>query len=444
MKGRLLILISLLAFGFLSCGNVVNPHKTELKPFIEAIEKTDNCSLNPLNIYEIHIPPVKNEDEKLPLLVIIDAHGNGKFALDKFRAGAEKYQVVIAASDYVKNGFVNYAQAIEMLLSDVQQKYPVNQTVILAGFSGGARMALGFALNRPVNGLILCGALANADEIIKANCPVFSISGTDDFNFVETAQFLFQEQLIPGNLKIELINASHTWPDSLVLADALGFLSLSTVGDETSSIRKSQFNAYCEKQKGAIDSLKARGEFLKAALKAHNLSTTRPFNTENLFATLYTEIKAGTGYKQQLNNLEKCLNFELKMRQPYLEAFSTKDSIWWKREIKSVNEQIENEKDAFSKDMYKRIKGFWGIACFSLGNQAITEKNSVALNKIVSVYRMLEPENAYGIYFSAFPYFWKGDVEKTIAILKKAHDVGFNDLNQMKSDFPESVYSKIQ
>lgn len=444
MKGMLLILISLLAFGFYSCGNAGNQIKTELKPFINTVDKTDSCRTNPLNIYEIYIPPAKNEGENLPLLVIIDAHGDGKFALNKFRIGAEKYHVILAASDYIKNGFENYTEAIRVLIEDIQQKYPVNKKVFLTGFSGGARMAIGYAMTQQIQGLILCGALANAEQISSVQCPVFSISGTDDFNFVETAQYLFQEKLIPENLKIELTSASHSWPDSLKLADALGFLHLSAGTAEISDSGKWLINDYCNRQMAEIDTLKRQNDYLKAALIARNLSTTAPFNSEKSFAAIYESLKIETEYKNQLNSLGKCLKLEISMRQPYLEAFSTKDSLWWKKEIRSVNEQIDTEKDPFSRDMYKRIKGFWGIACFSLGNQAIKEKNAVSLKKIVTVYRMLEPENAYGIYFSAFPYFWNGDNKTTISVLKNARKEGFSDLMQLKKDFPASIISKIE
>ena len=93
--------------------------------------------------------------------------------------------------------------------------------------------------------------------------------------------------------------------------------------------------------------------------------------------------------------------------------------------------------------MYRRIKGFWGIACYSLGNQAVKEKNMASLNKIIPIYRMLEPENSYVLYFSAFPYFWKGNNEATVFMLKKALDAGFSDMSQIKKDFPEFITSKL-
>jgi hypothetical protein len=121
----------------------------------------------------------------------------------------------------------------------------------------------------------------------------------------------------------------------------------------------------------------------------------------------------------------------------------TKDSLWWKNEIKTTDEKFKTEQDSYTKDMYLRIKGFWGIVCYSFGNQAIKEINVVMLNKIVTIYQMVEPENPYVLYFSSFPYYWKGNVEATISTLKKTRDAGFTDMSQIKNDFPEAITSKL-
>jgi hypothetical protein len=433
----------LLLFSILLCGLVSFKNAGKTNETVKAVEKTDFCKLDSKNTYEIYIPERSNSADKLPLLVILDAHGNGKFALGKFKQGANQYPAILVASNLVKNGFEGFEGAIRTLIDDVRQKYPAAETVFMTGFSGGARMALGYGLAHQLSGLILCGALANADQINALRCPVISISGMDDFNFIETAQYLFQEQLIPLNLKIELTNASHNWPDSLLLTNEFGFLQLSLQTTDIQSSKKSKIALYCQHQKERIETMKKQGNFLKAALIARNMSSTAPFNDDKSFSTVLSEIKANPGYTSQLNRLKNSLNTEISKRQTYLDAFMTKDSVWWKNEIKTTNEKIKTEKDSFSKDMYLRIKGFWGIVCYSFGNQAIKEQNVEMLNKIVSIYRMVEPENPYVLYFSAFPYFWKGNKEATISTLKKARGAGFSDMGQMKMDFPESIISKL-
>ena len=438
MNGLSQILYSIWLCGLVSCSGVNKSNET-----VKAVKKTDRCKLDSQNTYEVYIPETNSPVEKLPLLVILDAHGSGKFALDRFKQGANRYPAILVASNLIKNGFGNYEGAIRTLIEDVRQKYPAGKTLFLTGFSGGARMALGYALTHQLNGLILCGALADAGQLNALRCPVISISGMDDFNFIETAQYLFQEQSIPGNLKIELINASHNWPDSLILTNAFGFLQLSCQPADIPSLWKSKLAVYSENQKVRIDALKKQGDFLKAALVARNMSLTAPFNSDRTFATLYNNLKTNSEYLSQLNKLKTCLTYEINARQPFINAFMTKDTLWWKNEIKTTDEKIKTEQDSYTIDMYRRIKAFWGIACYSLSNQAVKEHNAKMLNKIVPIYRMLEPDNPDMFYFSSFTYFWKGDNGAALSLLKKAREAGFSDMGRLKNNFPESIISKM-
>ncbi|WP_243345538.1 hypothetical protein [Parabacteroides sp. FAFU027] len=435
---RVLLSLLVLLFGTLiSCRGVNHSNET-----IKAIEKTDSCLTDAANKYEVYIPARTKEEEKLPLLVIIDAHGSGKFALNKFKLAAGKYPMILVASDYVKNGFEGYDRAIQTLINDVRSKYPVGKALFLTGFSGGARMALGYALGHPADGLILCGALAGRNEISTLSCPIISISGTDDFNFMETAQYLFQEESLPHNLKIELTNASHSWPDSLILDNAVGYLHFVTPNAESANTR-TQLTAYNQQQQTRIESLKQQGDYLKAALIARNMASVELFDWNKTFATTYNSLKNDVVYRNQLSRLGNCLNYEIGMRQTYVEAFNTKESNWWKNEINTVEGKIKTEQDAMRADMYRRIKGFWGIVCYSLGKQAIAQHNADLLNRVLFVYRTIEPENSEMYYYSAFPPFWQGNNEATISVLRKALKAGFTDLNRLKTDFPESISSKL-
>jgi len=332
MNRLFLLLYSLLLCVLFSCGAAGKSNET-LKVHgqaVQVIEKTDSCKLDPKNTYEVFIPERNNTVEKLPLLVIIDSHGSGKFALDKFKPVANQYPAILVASNLVKNVFEGFEGSILILIEDVRQKYPAGETVFMTGFSGGARIALGYGMAHQISGLILCGALANAEQIHALRCPVISISGMDDFNFMETAQYLFQEQLIPVNLKIELTNASHNWPDSMMLTDAFGFLCLSCQAADIPSQTKSQLALYSQHQHARTNSLKKQGDYLKAALVARNMSSTAPFNNDKTFASAYCELKASSEYINEMNRLKNSLDLEISKRQTYLGAFMTKDSVWWK------------------------------------------------------------------------------------------------------------------
>jgi len=429
------LLIVLLFASMTSCSASTKPNRS-----MPTVEKTDTCRLDASNSYEVFVPEI-GPNESLALLVIVDAHGAGKFALKKFKSAAEKYPMVLVASNTVKNGFAGSDQALKSLIDDVRQKYPVGKTLFLTGFSGGARMALSYALGHPVDGLILCGAMAGREQLATLSCPVISISGMDDFNFPETAQYLFQEDKMPANLKIELTRASHSWPDSRMLANAVGFLQLSASKDGT--VSDTALLNYTHQQQTRIDLLKNQGDFLRAALIARNIASVSAFDPTKTFVSTYNSLKADNGYIRRMKKLSECLTTEIAARPTYIDAFTTKDLAWWTNEIKTVNQFIKTERDSFDVDMYRRIKGFWGIACYSLCKQAVAQHNIEALQKTLGIYSAIEPDNADMFYFSAFPAYWKGDSKSTIDILRKSIKAGFSDKVQLKSDFPVTIWSEI-
>jgi len=431
--GIIVLLASLLlCSGLVSCKNGGNN-------IVAAVLRSDRCTIDTAHTYEIYIPERVNLDQQLPLLVILDPHGSGKSALSHFRLAADQYPAVLIASNLVKNNLAGYDEVIQELIDDVRTKYPIDKVVFISGFSGGARMAIGYAMNHHVNGLLLSGALAGPDELRKVGCLVYSISGTDDFNFMETAQYLFQEASIPANLKIELIGSSHNWPDSLTLADAFGFIRLAC--SDVEKISETSLSDYGKLAAAKMDSLKKNGELLKAMLAARNMSTTAPFNTEKTFSDFYLSLKAAPEYTAQMALLMQNLQLEMQVRQPYLEELQTKNVDWWKNEQNKIENEIQSAPNAFIRDANRRIKAFWGIACYSFCRQASQGHNAAVLNQVLPIYRLLEPENPDMFYFSAFLPYWQGDQTSSVLLLKKALQKGFTDRTQLQKEFPDIKFN---
>lgn len=391
------LVVLLLCNGTTSCVNANKNVST-----ISAVRCFDRCASDTSNSYEVFVPERANPDQKFPLLVIIDPHGSGKTALEKFRFSADHFPAVLVASNLVKNNFAGFENALQILIEDVRAKYPVSEVTFLSGFSGGARMAIGYAMTHPVNGLLLSGALAGPEELLKVGCLVYSLSGTDDFNFMETAQYLFQESSIPENLKIEFIHSIHSWPDSLTLAGAFGFIQLACPeAKATSDLVLKDFD---KQQTEKIAALRSQGEILNALLIARNMSTTAPFSKDKIFSDTYHSLKNLPEFSVQMNLLGQNLQHEFQVRQPYLEDLQTKSLAWWKNELKTVENQIQNAPDPFAKDAYRRIKAFWGIACYSFCNQAAEQHDTKLLKQILPIYQLLEPENPDILYFSTIPH----------------------------------------
>jgi len=397
-------------------------HSAEKQP---EIGKTDRCRSHPDHTYQVFVPSVVNSCKKLPLMVVIDPHGDGKLAIKQFKVAAQTYAVVLVASNRIKNNVPGYLQLLDELIADARSKYPVGNTLYLAGFSGGARMSLDYALNRTANGVIACGALADPDQIKAIPCPVIAIVGTDDFNFSEAAQYLINPAEIPGNLSLVTTNASHSWPESALLTQATGYLRLSLGGNDPCLDIPSLLKTYVTEQNSRLNQFSQSKDELNEMLLARNLSLSGTFESIGSFRSRYEKLVNQPSFIQQRDNLAVNLRFESTLRDEYYHALSEKDSAWWSDEIITLNTKLTSEKDPQRKLVYRRIKGFLGVACYSMCSRAASLKEAHTLERIVPVYRNLEPDNPDQLYYSAVLAHLKKNSSREKYYLEKAREKGY-------------------
>ncbi|HKJ41211.1 MAG TPA: hypothetical protein VKA27_03915, partial [Sunxiuqinia sp.] len=330
-------------------------------------------------------------DHDLPLLVAIDPHGSGQTAVDHLKEAASNYPAVLVASNLIKNNDGQYMQELDELIATARKRYPVGNRIYLAGFSGGARMVLGYAATHAVNGVIASGAFARSDELSAIKCPVMGLIGMDDFNFMETVQFLLNPSSQPSNAHIELTQASHAWPPKNRLTNAFGWFQLSNQADDRFS--EKQVKQFVTAQKARIDSLIDGGDLLQAACISRNMASEETFERPGSFHSITNDIIKKAAYKQQLAQLTESLRFEMKMRQQYGKALLEKPRDWWKKELAALHEKMNSEPNEMMRMAYQRISGFIGIVCYSYAGQFAARKDTSHLRQILMVYRLAEPDN---------------------------------------------------
>ena len=352
-----------------------------------AVEKRDSCLAHPAHSYQVYIP-ARTNSEDLPLLVAIDPHGSGRTAVDHLKEAATTYPAILAASNLIQNNDGNYMKELDELINDVKKRYPIGDQIYLVGFSGGARMVLGYATNHSVNGVIASGAFANPNQLSAIKCPVMGLIGMDDFNFLESVRYLLNPSTLPANAHIELTNASHEWPPRNRLTNVWGWFQLSN-----KSTMNQQTSQYVNQQQSRIDSLTEAGNLIQAVCIGHNMSSVGTFEKDGSFHSKTNELIKQGAYKQQLSKLTESLQFEVNMRQQYGKALLEKKADWWKKEISNLHEKMNSEPDEMMRMAYKRLSGFIGIVCYSYSRQFIARKDIPHLKQILMVYRLAEPDN---------------------------------------------------
>jgi hypothetical protein len=435
-------IISFLIFFGVSIFNFsCNQNHKELQ---QAILKTEVCKKDSNNTYSLYIPSHEKDCGSMPLVVILDPKGMGNTAIQKFIKGSESYKCILAASNLVKNNYTDFVQAIETLVYDAKEKYPVGTKIYLVGFSGAARMALNMAQMRKVNGVLVSGALTLEDEVKSMNTNVYAIFGLGDFNLHEAANFFLNPQGYPANLKLELTNENHEWPSSSSLNRGLGLLILSDYPRESTCIKKStilkEYSADC---KNLVDTLIQGGDYLNAYFISLNLQLLKDLPEKKYFISTYKELKTNPKLENQISQIRKSMQMEFKARDAYSKAFSTSTSEWWIKEVTEINKQIDLEKDKYKLFAFKRIRAFLGIMCYSLTNNNLNNNNLKEAAKNLGLYKLVEPKNPDMFYFTALYLLKSGTQDSISEYLQKAIDAGYVDRKKIIDNFPENISTQF-
>jgi hypothetical protein len=389
--------------------------------------KEGQCDDDAFNAYHYVVP--EKSSGRFPLLIILDSGGDGLFGIKKCLPAAGNIPCVIIGSDLVRNNFPNYIRAILELIQDAEKKYPVDKEMIyIAGFSGGARMALEYARDYPVKGVLMCGAGPGQNSFRDLPCAVYMIAGTTDFNFGE---MYYNPLKADGqkNFMADYFRGGHEWPPANNLNDGLLYL----MGKNEKKLLKRESVSLVNK----ADSLLAINETL-FAIKA--LEKSLAFNSKNPKAkTLHTKISKNSNAEESLGNLETNLFLERKIGQAYVEAMLNKDSLFWANEFRQLKSEIAGTKGE-ANDHFMRIKAFLGIMFFSRVNALIrADDNNEQLAHLLAAYRMIEPANPDVYYDYALYEKSQNHEAQSIVFLKKAISLGFKDKVKLKQDFPGFV-----
>jgi len=387
--------------------------------------KIETCNADTLNIYHILAPETEKTEQKFPLIIVLDPHGSGLYAVQNFQPAVSLFPCLIVGSDLIKNNFPDFENAILQLIQDVEMKYPVDeQNIILAGFSGGARMAYYFSVKYRVKGLIMCGAGPGKQ---KPSCPVFMIAGMGDFNFAE--QYVRPD--IASFDKLQRTNSffhgAHEWPEENQLADALLFL-----------LRDSKnMEKLCDKRSSDLlqsaDSLTKNEDYLmawQALEKAAKISGNKSLKKKALKHG--NNMLKSEDFQKALRTLENDLRREQEIQHTCIQAMSTKNFSWWKDELSKLNQKLNNSSGTEA-DHFLRIKGFIGILFYSQINNLIhSDPDNSSLETLLKSYAFAEPENPDPYYFMALHARQNGNREACEENRNKAIKLGFSDKEKLK------------
>jgi hypothetical protein len=380
MKYLNVIVIIVLLTLSISCENNTSKNNSSAKIF----EKRETGRLYP-NIkvkndstlsYALYLPSGYNSEKVSRVMFVFDAHADGMLPVKKYKSLAEKYNLLVVASNNSKNDISasERNRIIMGFISDVEKRFNVDKNnYITAGFSGGARIAALIGLfNDNVVGVIECGA--GFPQVQKPKNKSFNwvgIVGNTDFNYLEMKNLYNQLKFSGYKPFLLVFDGKHEWPPENVMDEALGIV-----------LRN---------------------------------------NTRNL--------------KYEIKDASKVTRFdkvEVKLQNMLVRNFTDKDISWWKREIIELKDKTKNAATKDERLMNARLLSYLGMISYVLTDQAVKVKNVVRIKKYITIYEMTEPDNPDMYYFKSVYYTMNNQNKKALEALKTAVDNGFDDFSKIQ------------
>ena len=117
------------------------------------------------------------------------------------------------------------------------------------------------------------------------------------------------------------------------------------------------------------------------------------------------------------------------------------DLQWWNAEVDKLNKMINVLPGSEKSYMLKRVLASISIRCYSYTQQLINTTENEKTVYILTLYKLVDPENKDPWYFSAVLEARNGQTDSAVESLLKAVKYGFTDRNRLLT---EAAFQSLQ
>jgi len=174
--------------------------------------------------YALYLPSNYTPKQSWPILYCLDPGARGRVPVERFSAAAEKAGFIVAGSNNSRNGPLGpVREAIQFLVTDTHERFAIDDSrVYAAGFSGGARVALEWAGNGSIAGVVASSA-GFSQMPAQIRFKIFETAGVDDFNHDE--MYRLSRELAKRGVphRFSEFEGTHEWLPAPLAAQALDY-----------------------------------------------------------------------------------------------------------------------------------------------------------------------------------------------------------------------------
>jgi hypothetical protein len=190
------------------------------------VERVD-CASDATQTYALYLPSGYSSERRWSVLLGFDPAARGRVMVEKYRAAAEQYGIIVAASNNSRNGPVSVSTAAAQAMgADVSRRFFVDPgRLYLTGLSGGARVAMGIALsgNRIAGVIASSAGFPDSQPRGRVDFAIFGTAGTEDFNYLEM-RMLDRKLSSPHFLAV--FRGGHALPPDEVAVEAVEWMEV--------------------------------------------------------------------------------------------------------------------------------------------------------------------------------------------------------------------------
>ncbi|MBS1686912.1 MAG: hypothetical protein JSS76_19400 [Bacteroidetes bacterium] len=371
--------------------------------------------------YALYIPHTADSAGIPPTIIVFaDPHGAGWLPVEKYRKLADQFGIALAGSNNSRNGLdgAQCAAYLGNIVNDLHSRlhYEV-ANVCLAGFSGGAKVALQTASdNANINKVIYAGATIP----FQPSHPVvlLGFAGTSDMNYSDL--LTFAATLPAGTGTLVEFAGRHEWPERAVYKKAFYWLTFRQARDTAASQIAGLIRAY----RADIAAEIAAATRANNAVDAHQrhqeaIDLLGHLTDVSSYQKKAADLSAAELYKRESAQKQDMLKSETNQKQILMQAFQHEDIPWWSNTISHLR--------ASTYPTDQRLLGFISLGCYSYTSQCIARGDVANAEHFATIYELADPDNTDQLYFHAVIAAQRGDSTKALKYMQKAVDKGFTD-----------------
>lgn len=390
-----------------------------------------SCKMDVTNTYEVYLPTTLNDTSVYPVVVFFSPQGDGKVPLEKYKTIAEEWEFILVGSNYTKNGMDgNLAMTgANTLVNDVLSRFNIDRSrLYLSGFSGGARVAGGVALQRmDVTGVICCSATPPQSVAPRG---YVGVAGLGDMNYLEMKKFQ-STQTNTSLSELIVFDGKHEWPPVQTMENAMLMISLYQPGQAQSGNFDAMSDSLTANVLKQCDSLKDVSCMLEFNLLVSAEHAVKNHSGAGALAERRQKLDGSSCVKNDEAKWAEIEAQESDLQALLQENILSRDTTWWRT---NADTYFETDKKGPEKFMRERVRGYTSLLCYTYCNQAFSMSNVHAAEKLVKVYSIVDPTNSEWAYLQAGFYMRVNLPQDAVASMNKAVDLGFHDRARVEKD----------